>query len=116
METLPTSQAIGPSPKGVPPAISRPHYLGYEDLQVRTGLSLSTLRRRVREGRIPFFQPGGPGTRIIFPEDVIERLLQPTHTHIAPEQPPEPSAYPTPPRGPKPKWQRGALNRNRQGP
>jgi hypothetical protein len=33
----------------------------------RSGFSHSTIRRRLRDGSLPRFQPGGPGTRIVIP-------------------------------------------------
>ncbi len=86
--------------------------LSYAELSQRTGISVPTLRRRVEEGKLPFFQPGGPRTRIVFPPDVVEQL---THVQPALAEPfPEPSTPPvapdppTPPpakrRGPQPKW------------
>jgi excisionase family DNA binding protein len=83
--------------------------LSYEEVSAQTGLSLSTLRRRVQEGKLPFIQPGGRRTRVVFPADVVERLLQhPTDSpEIEPVLPsPEPArstARPVP-HGPKPKW------------
>jgi hypothetical protein len=38
-----------------------------------TGLSISTLRRRVRDGSIDAVQLGGAGKRLLFPRDVLER-------------------------------------------
>ena len=48
-------------------------YLTIDELSMRSGLSVSTLRRRVREGNIEALQPGGPGTRLLFRPDVLER-------------------------------------------
>lgn len=48
-------------------------YLTLREFSVTTGLSESTLRRRVRDGSLPFVQPGGPGTRILFRADALER-------------------------------------------
>jgi excisionase family DNA binding protein len=84
-------------------AIPPPECLSYEQLSARTQLSISTLRRRVKEGKIPFLQPGGPGTRIVFPADLVNRLLQTATPKITPESPPPVVATR---RGPKPKWLR----------
>src|SRR5213078_4633777 len=48
-------------------------YLTYDELSKITGISLSTLRRRVKDGSIPCIQPGGPRTRVVFPLDVLDR-------------------------------------------
>lgn len=83
--------------------------LSYEEVSARTGLSLSTLRRRVKEGKLPFIQPGGRRTRIVFPLDVIERLLQAADTSSSPKHAvQQPISVPvrkvTVSRGPRPKW------------
>jgi excisionase family DNA binding protein len=43
------------------------------DLSATSGLSVSTIRRLAREGRIPFVQPSGKGGKLLFPPDAIER-------------------------------------------
>jgi excisionase family DNA binding protein len=101
-----------------PTAIQPSHAcLTYDDLSTLTGLSLSTLRRRVKEGKLPFIQPGGRRTRIVFPRDVMEQLLQPVKpvccpsgaTNRGPVSPDGVSARreptPSPPtHGPLPRW------------
>jgi excisionase family DNA binding protein len=85
-----------------------PVYLTYKALSAKTGISLSTLRRRVKEGKLQHCQPGGKRTRVIFPQDVVERLMR-TDDHN-----PEPTRE-SPPltggadrrSGPAPKWLRG---------
>jgi excisionase family DNA binding protein len=77
--------------------------LTYTELSELTGISQSTLRRRVKQGTIPFLQPGGPRTRVVFPIDVIDRLTQASQ--------PIPQAQPAPEKktrrlGPEPKWKR----------
>ena len=42
-------------------------YLTVDELSARTGLSLSSLHRLKKQGRIPFFQPAGKGGRLLFP-------------------------------------------------
>ncbi|MFL5330046.1 MAG: helix-turn-helix domain-containing protein [Gemmataceae bacterium] len=49
-------------------------YLTIEELAKKTRYSVSTLRRLCRKGLIPFFQPGGPRSRVVFPTDSIERI------------------------------------------
>jgi len=36
-------------------------------------LSIPTLHRLKRQGKLPFFQPAGKGGRLLFPPDAIER-------------------------------------------
>lgn len=37
------------------------------------GLSESTIRRRIRDRSLPYFQPGGSGTKILIPADALQR-------------------------------------------
>lgn len=48
-----------------------------EELAKLSGLSLSTLRRRVADGSLPVIQPGGHRTRMLFLPDVLESLSRP---------------------------------------
>jgi hypothetical protein len=48
-------------------------YLDIHALSAKTGLSVSTLHRLKNQRRIPFFQPGGKGAKVLFPPDAIER-------------------------------------------
>jgi hypothetical protein len=47
-------------------------YLTKKELAARSGLSEATIQRYKDGGRIPFFQPGGKGGRVVFPIDAIE--------------------------------------------
>jgi predicted DNA-binding transcriptional regulator AlpA len=49
-------------------------YLDISELVARTGLSEATIWRLKPDGKIPFFQPGGKGTRVKFPDNAIEQL------------------------------------------
>jgi len=53
-------------------------FLTRKELSRQTGLSLATLQRYKDDEKIPFFQPGGRGARVVFPLDAIEaaRRLQ----------------------------------------
>jgi len=48
--------------------------LTIKQLQVATGLSISTLRRRVKDGTIPAIQPGGRGKKLLFPLAILDEL------------------------------------------
>ena len=75
-------------------------YLTLQELAERSGYSVSTIMRYKKQGKIPFYQPGGPGCKMRFPADALER------THTPPDKP---SPFPTdqkPLPGPKPKWTR----------
>jgi predicted DNA-binding transcriptional regulator AlpA len=77
-------------------------YLDIDELIVRTGLSRATIWRLKRDGKIPFYQPGGKGGRVVFPEDAIECASRcktsdssrDNDEHISSERLP----------GPRPKW------------
>jgi len=47
-------------------------YLDIDELSALSGLSVSTLRRYVRQGKITALQPGGPGSRLLFRPDALE--------------------------------------------
>jgi excisionase family DNA binding protein len=81
-------------------------YLSYQELSGMAGLSVSTLRRLVKNGQLPFFQPGGPGTRIVFAADVLERLIQPTPRSAQESQKAFARTKAGTPPGPQPKWMR----------
>jgi excisionase family DNA binding protein len=76
------------------------NYLTIEELSLRTTLSVSTLRRLFKRGLIVGYQPGGPRTRILFPNDAVERAATVGATSET-----ETEFTKAPPRGPRPKWQ-----------
>ena len=41
------------------------------ELSQTSGLSISTIRRLVRDHRIPFLQPSGKGGKLLFPVDAL---------------------------------------------
>lgn len=51
-------------------------YLSKHQLSELTGLSPATIQRYKDAGRIPFFQPGGKGGRVLFPADAIESAVR----------------------------------------
>jgi hypothetical protein len=53
--------------------------LSRHELSLRTGLSESTITRLKQNARIPFFQPGGKGARVLFPPDAIELAARANH-------------------------------------
>jgi hypothetical protein len=61
-----------------------------EELERLSGLSVSTLRRRIADGSLPVIQPGGHRTRMAFLPNVLELLSQ-TRRRI-----PEPASAETP--------------------
>jgi len=81
--------------------------LTIEDLSRRSRLSVSTLRRLARAGKIPFFQPSGKGGRLLFPEDAIERAVVGSLPST-----PTPNGEPQKLAGPRPAWMRGPAATN----
>lgn len=97
--------------------------LTIKELERLSGLSVSTLRRRIADGSLPVIQPGGQRTRMAFLPNVLELLSQPCRripapaSAATPEQPapaqdkaekpnPEPDK-PIP--GRRPKWREREL-------
>lgn len=81
-------------------------YLTIDELAAVTTLSVSTLRRLVKQGRLVGHQPGGPRHRVLFPPDAVERAAA-AATPAAPAAPP-PKVTTHPRRGPRPKWRAGS--------
>ena len=75
------------------------------ELSARSRLSLATIHRLKRDGKIPFFQPAGKGGRLLFPSDAIERAGAFQVDTVPPVSTPVP-IEPTRLSGPQPKWRR----------
>jgi hypothetical protein len=86
-------------------------YLSPAEFSRRSGLSLATVHRYLKGGKIPFRQPGGPCTRILIPVDALESASagaidagpdliasQGMDSSLVPAERPAPLP------GPKPKW------------
>lgn len=52
---------------------TEPILLDLEQFCRRVSLSASTVRRLVKAGRIPFFQPAGKGGKLLFPSDALQQ-------------------------------------------
>lgn len=91
--------------------------LTIEELERLSGLSLSTLRRRIADGSLPVIQPGGHRTRMAFLPNVLELLSQPRRRVSDPASaetfkvatPPPQEKGEKPISGPLPKWRRRNL-------
>jgi excisionase family DNA binding protein len=83
-------------------------------------LSISTIRRYMKAGKLPYVQIGGPRSRVLFAADVLDHFVSQsslTSSHIeeaasspsceAARQDNAPKQIP----GPCPKWLNGRLNR-----
>ncbi len=87
-------------------------YLSPQEFSARSGLSLATVHRYLRRGRLPFLQPAGPRGRILIPADALERVLGepcPAGPAQAPGASSTAATAPAPnttvrPCGPRPKW------------
>lgn len=85
--------------------------LNIKELAKRSRLSVSTINRLKKANLIPFFQPGGKGSRVTFPPDAIERASAATATDqaVLVDQIP---ASPKKLSGPAPKWLQPSNNQN----
>lgn len=79
-------------PAQTPEKATEKAYLDIKELKARTGLSVATLHRLKRQGKLPHFQPAGPGGRLLFPPDAIERCA----AVVASSQPPPFAPAPEP--------------------
>jgi len=82
-------------------------YLKLDEFQKLCGLSLVTLRRYVKSGKLESVQAAGRGHRILIPRDALDKL------RAAPKSPPDPAEAERPSRnetlsGPKPRWRVGS--------
>ncbi len=51
----------------MPPSTDTVDSLPVNEFARWSSLSISTIRRRIRDGSLPAWQPGGPGTRLLIP-------------------------------------------------
>ena len=76
-------------------------YLSPDEFARTTGLSPSTVRRRLIDGALPYLQPGGPRSRVLIPRTalVIAEPLSPNPARSRQE-------VIRPRSGPRPHWQK----------
>ena len=55
------------------PLADKRNYLTAEELATAADVSTATIWRLKRDGKIPFFQPGGAGHLVKFPPDALEQ-------------------------------------------
>ena len=75
----------------------------------KSGLSLATVRRYLRDGRIPSFQPGGLRCRVLIPVSALEPYAQAAGSVSRTARPNQPKVVPRAVSkrsrsGPKPRW------------
>lgn len=83
--------------------------LTVEEYKELTSISESTIRRRIKDGTLPSWQPGGPGTRVLLPVSSL-----PSHQSLVTQSEPPGKQSPKPQAtanisrlpGPKPRWKR----------
>ena len=56
-------------------AVAR-RFVTKQQLMAQTGLSGATIERYKKKRKIPFYQPGGRGARVMFPRDAIEAAVR----------------------------------------
>jgi hypothetical protein len=82
-------------------------HLSVKEFGATHGLSVSTVWRYIRDGKLPFSQPGGRRHRVTIPEDAVltqreqPETLQTTENN--PTESPPPLKHLS---GPKPAWMR----------
>ena len=88
-------------------------YLSVQEFKQLSGLSLATIHRYLKSGKLPFRQPAGPRSRVLIPTDALDILCRSTQPPITPplatdaDLTPDRDATNDPPlSGPRPKWQR----------
>jgi excisionase family DNA binding protein len=91
---------------GVSPAVPPSRYLTIVELAALTTLSVSTIDRLVKDGRLVAHQPGGKRHRKLFSPDAIEQLSRTSPVVTASDPTPiNPPVKPSQPlRGPRPDW------------
>lgn len=96
------ARASAPARSSLGYIMSGRHYLSLEEFCAHTGLSEATVRRLCRKGQLPFHQPGGPRTKLLFDPDALERVGAGSQT-----QPQQSVVDPTPViPGPAPRWRK----------
>ena len=70
-------------------------YITIKELSATSRFSVTQLRRLAKDGKIPFFQLGGVGGKLLFPSNAVELAA----TQIS-NDPGEKSSKPLPGRGP----------------
>ena len=47
-------------------------FLSVQEFALLCGLSHATIRRYLKSGRLPFYQPAGPRSRVLIPVDALD--------------------------------------------
>ncbi|WP_428306234.1 helix-turn-helix domain-containing protein [Lacipirellula sp.] len=62
-----------------PSESTRQYLTPYQAVAV-TGLSLSTVWRYIRSGKLPVYQPGGPRCRVMIPREALQGIVASVET------------------------------------
>jgi excisionase family DNA binding protein len=81
-------------------------YLSPLEFARLTGLSLSTVHRRIRDKSLPVWQPGGRRTAVRIHRSALTTSHQPPDPSAV-EAPSPAEAAPSPRCGPQPRWKKG---------
>lgn len=85
-------------------ALTDRRFLSVEEFCQQTGLSPATVWRRLKDGSLPSYQPGGKGTRVLIPLEALTAVPPAPATTTSPPRRP---SRPRPLAGPVPRWQSG---------
>jgi predicted DNA-binding transcriptional regulator AlpA len=83
-------------------------YLDIHELVALTGYSVATIWRLKKAEKIPYYQPGGSGTKVTFPPDALARVDASPNQPLVPE---EETTERLP--GPMPQWMSSAQQTNK---
>ena len=81
-----------------------PQLLTVQELIAKSRLSVATIHRLKKQGKIPYFQPAGKGGRLLFPADAIERAASEAAKPSVPVSSPDANRPHL--SGPPPTWMR----------
>lgn len=85
-----------------------------QEFATLTGLSIATVHRYRKAGKLPFLQPGGPGGRILIPANALDQFIHAVKVEASPGASTEPApntgsvSKVAPRSGPTPRWLRQA--------
>lgn len=84
-----------------------------QEFAERSGLSMSSVRRYLADGRLPKSQPGGPRCRVLIPVDALQQTSPKSVLHETASRAVNPSAEAAPGgatshdlSGPQPEWRK----------
>lgn len=78
-------------------------YLSPDEYSLASGLSIATVHRYLKAGKVPFVQPAGPRGRILIPVEAIAPVATDLPVSNSPEVVVE-TPKPKPLAGSRPKW------------